>query len=262
LVADGRRGGPSRRTSDGARNIFGDIRAGRDVDLDDVFQMTKPWMRDLSPVLNRIRVRAQTKEFDREAGAISKRYELSERQEKELLKWLERRAEQNAAAWDALIASDSSSVVDLFRAGRDAEENIRGIDDFMESQLTGERLAQYREHRLAERVESVQHEANGKLNRLDSLVDLDPAQEDQLFLLMARGSRDYVPTMDIDGMTGERTPIPAEDRAEAVRSVLRPEQLEIYEAHRAEQLAEAEEDLRAVGLKLPDNWDLMDEYDW
>jgi hypothetical protein len=68
--------------------------------------------------------------------------------------------------------------------------------------------------------------------------------------------------MEIEGMTGDRTPITPESRTDAIRAVLRPDQLEVFEADRLEQRREAEEDLREIGLKLPDNWDLMDEYDW
>jgi hypothetical protein len=262
LVAAGGRAGPRRTAEDGARDILDDIKAGRDVDLDDIFKVTKPWLQDFSPLLNRIRVRAQTEEFDRMAGNLSKEYNLSERQEKALRQWLEEKAEQNAAEWEALVDSDSSTLVDLFRAGRDADQSLSGIDSFMESQLSGDSLARFQDDRRVERIENVQHEANGKLNRLDALVDLDPGQENQLFLLMTRGSRDYVPTMEIEGMTGDRTPITPESRTDAIRAVLRPDQLEVFEADRLEQRREAEEDLREIGLKLPDNWDLMDEYDW
>ena len=45
--------------------------------------------------------------------------------------------------------------------------------------------------------------------------------------------------------------VPGQARNEAIMGVLRPEQVEVYETHRREQIAEAEEDLREIGLRLP-----------
>ena len=49
-----------RRTlADGARRIAEDIREGRPVSPDEIFRASQPLMRDLSPLFDRMRVKAQ-----------------------------------------------------------------------------------------------------------------------------------------------------------------------------------------------------------
>jgi hypothetical protein len=68
--------------------------------------------------------------------------------------------------------------------------------------------------------------------------------------------------MEIEGMTGSTLPIDPIGRNEAIRGVLRPEQLESFDTHRRERRADAEREMLEVGLRLPDDWDLFDEDDW
>jgi hypothetical protein len=46
-------------------------------------------------------------------------------------------------------------------------------------------------------------------------------------------------------------------RNEAIRSILRPEQQVEFDARQATRKAEAEADMRRVGLSLPKDWDLL-----
>src|SRR4030095_9470634 len=60
-----------RRTlADGARQIAEDIREGRPVSPDDIFRASQPLMRDLAPLFDRIRVKAQQQEIERMAGEL------------------------------------------------------------------------------------------------------------------------------------------------------------------------------------------------
>ena len=261
LRADGLRA-HKRGASDSTRAIYDDILSGRGADLDDVFQVTKPWLTKIAPVINLIRVKEEKDHFNSIAGEYGRKYELGERQQKELREWLDPRATENAASFVGVLTDQRSNLMDLMLAGREAEKNLGEIDGFMEGQLRGQALADFKQDRLMERIESVEHESNGRLHRLDNLVDLDPAQEDQLFYLMARSSDSYIPSMEIEGMTGSTLPIDPIGRIEAIRGVLRPEQLESFDTHRRERRADAEREMLEVGLRLPDDWDLFDEDDW
>lgn len=262
LEGEGRTGKPGRTMRDNMRSIAEDIRAGRDVDLDRVFDAAKPWMRDLAPLFDRIRVRDQKRQFDTRIGEFSRKYNLTESQQEALAKKFEDQAEENARRFNEVVSSDHSGLEDLIRASREMEEG-QDIDGLMESTLTGDDLAQYQEDRLHERVESVQNEADRKMQRLDNLVQLDEAQKDQVFGLMARGSDQFDPSMQFDGLEGDTTRLaPGQSREEAISAVLRPEQAQILENHRNQQRSEAEEDLRQLGLTLPHDWDLYDEDDF
>lgn len=252
-----------RDTSATARSIGQDIRDGRPVNLDDVFQAAKPWLRDLAPVFDRVRVRDQKRLFDEMLGGLAREYNLTESQQKNLKDWLDRKAEENAKSFSDVVMSEKTGLEDMIRASRDFGSRVEGLDQFMEGTLRGEALARFKEDRLQERADTVQREADRKVQRLSEFVELDEAQKDRIFVLMARGSPDFDPSMQFEGLgadTGRL--VPGQSRDEAVLSVLRPEQRETYEEVRRQRLEEARKELSDLGLTLPDDWNLFDEDDF
>ncbi len=250
------------QSAEGARDILEDIREGRGADIDDIFAVTKPWLNDLSPVINLMRSKEEREQFARLAGDYTRKYDLNESQQTQLRQWLDARASENAQRFVDVVADDSSTIYDLMLAGKEAEQNIKGIDQFMERQLTGEALTSFRADRLQERINSVEGEANGRLNNLDSIVNLDASQEDQLFFTMARSSEDYIPSMDIEGMNGDRSPLNQKGRNAVIESILTSEQQELLENHRQNRRQNAEEEMREIGLRLPENWQQFEDDDW
>ena len=251
-----------RATADAAREIAEDIKAGRLVDIDDVFKTAKPWLRHFAPIFDRIRVRDQKRLFDTLAGEYTRKYGLDDRQQEALKNWFDEMAERNGQRYSAVMESESSGLEDMVRASREYSRP-EGLDAFMEGLLRGGALAQYRDDRMQERVANVQAEADRKVQRLDHIVDLDESQKDQVFTLMARGSPDFDSAMRIEGLSENATRLqPGQSRDGAVMAVLRPDQLDAYEEHRQRKIEEAEEDMRQLGLRLPADWDLWDEDDF
>ena len=247
--------------SDRTRQIAEDIKAGKPVTVDDVFDATKPMMRTLAPLFERIRLRDQKEFFDTMAGEYSRLYELDANQQEALAEFLALKAEENAAEYFEVMTSDSSRFIDFVRAGENFERDD-DIDAFMERTLEGEKLEEFKTNRLEEKLGRVQNEADRNVQRLDSIVGLDENQKDQMFVFMARSSRDFDPTMQFEGLAGDSSRLePGQDRNEAIRSILRPDQMAAYEEHRRARREEAEEDLRDIGLTLPDDWDVFDEWD-
>ena len=115
---------------------------------------------------------------------------------------------------------------------------------------------------MTERANRVQHEADRMVQRLDSIVGLDDTQRDQVFGIMARGSRDYDPAMMIEGARGEIGTIPTGDRMASMLAVLRPDQRAAFEAERQHRREEAMKDMEAIGLTLPPNWEMLDWLDF
>ncbi|MDA0814923.1 MAG: hypothetical protein O3C21_21290 [Verrucomicrobia bacterium] len=245
-----------------ARAIADDLKAGRLVDVDDIFKSAKPWMQNFAPVFDRVRVREQQHEFDTVAGEYARKYNLDDRQHAALNDWLDEMAEKNGEKFASLVADESSGLEDFIRASKDFQ-NPLGLDAYMESMLEGDALAAYQADRMEERVLNVQQEADRKVERLDRMVGLDDAQADEVFNLMARGSADFDPEMRIEGLSGDVSPIAAgKDREEAVMAVLRPDQIATYEQTVGQRRVEAEEDMRALGLRPPENWNIWDEDDF
>ena len=129
----------------------------------------------------------------------------------------------------------------------------------MATQLSGDKLTQFKTERMAERAERVQQDADRQVQRLDGIVKLDDEQRDQVFGIMARNSRDYDPEMQLEGIGGQIGSTPNGDRQQAMLSVLRPEQRQAYEDERVRRRQKAEEDLQEMGLSLPKNWDPIED---
>jgi hypothetical protein len=256
-LEEGRR--PRGRTvRDGLRDIADDLRAGRPVTPDDLLKLTKPLMQDLEPLLARMRVQEEKNRIESLTGELARKYDLTGSQQEALKKWFERKSEEDAKAWSEFVGSDSTSFTDMVRATHDMRPD-EGLDAFMETQLRGEKLAQFQTERMAERAERVQQEADRQVQRLDGIVKLDDQQRDQVFGIMARNSRDYDPAMQLEGIGGQIGTTPHGNRQQAMLSVLRPEQRQAYEAERERRRQKAEEDLQAVGLSLPPDWDPIED---
>jgi hypothetical protein len=249
-----------RTTRDGIRSIAMDLRDGRDVSLDDVFHLTlKPALQDLAPLFDRIRMVEQEERFDSLAGQYARKYNLSDQGQLELKKWFRQKEEENSRAFNEVINSETSGFVDFVRVMEMDEEREEGLDAFMETQLQGEALAEFKAERLQERVDSVQNEANRRLHRLDEAVDLDEGQLDEMFAVVARGSRRYEPGMEFDGMGADTSPLEGRARDAAIRRVLRPDQLELYDGYQEERRMDAEREMARIGMTLPRDWELLDD---
>jgi hypothetical protein len=249
---------PGRSMRDGLRDIADDIRAGRPVTPDDLFRMTQPLLRDLAPLLDRIRVRDQQRQVESMTGELARKYDLTAPQQAALAKWFEAKARENATRWTDLVTRDGTKLEDLVRATRDLRADD-GLDEFMDRTLSGDKLAAFKTERMAQRAERVQQSADRAVARLDGLVGLDDAQRDQVFGIAARSAPDYDPGMKLEGLGGEIAGQPAGNPRDAMLGVLRPDQLEAYEAARQQRHAEASQDAAALGLTLPPDWSPLDE---
>jgi hypothetical protein len=249
---------PGRAIADGARTLADDIRAGRPISPDDLLRASKPLLRDLSPLFDRMRVNAEKQMIERMTGEMTRKYDLTKEQHALLKSWFEKQSETNARKWSDLVAAEGTTLEDLMLSARDARPDD-GIDEFMPRLLSGDKLAAFQAQRMTERAERVQNEADGKTQRLDDIVGLDDAQRDQVFGIMARGSRDYDPAMGLQGATGGTIAAsPAGTGHDAVLQLLRPEQRAAYEAEQQRRRESARKDMEAIGLTLPENWDLLD----
>ena len=246
-------GRPRRTVSDGVRSIAEDVRDGKEVSLDDVFGTMKPWMRDMSPLFNRMREINHEDWADQMVGEWSRKYDLDDREKAQLRAWFLEKNRERSDELEQVLFSDESGFVDWIRAMEYDFEDSEGLDAVMEGFLEGEELQRYRDERLAERTERVFEEANRGLARLDSLVGLDVDQRDGVHDVLVRGAKGYV-----DGGTAETAPLSREERDAAIRQQLRPEQREALDAHREERRREAEKEMRRLGLSLPKDWDHME----
>lgn len=246
------------KLAQGANDIIQDIKDGKTVDMNDIYQAAKPALRDLSPIFDRLHRRDLRRHNKFVLADLTRKYHLTPAQQEALKSYQEIQAEQQMAAFRAFNLADSTTLEDMVRASHKKPRPQDGLDAFMNSTLTGKDLERYRADRLTERVENVQAEADRRVSRLNSLVSLDEAQQDQVFSLMARSSPDFDPSMQFEGLSGDTAKLDAgQSREEAIMQVLRPEQRIEYETKRAERRAEAQKEFDDIGVKIPDNWDML-----
>lgn len=248
-----------RRTlADGARQIAEDIREGRPVNPEDIFRASQPLMRDLAPLFDRIRVKAQQQEIDSLTGELARKYNLTPQGQAALKQWFQDQSNAAAKRWSEMVARDDTRLEDVIRASREVRLD-EGLDSFMPSLLSGEQLTAFQTERMAERAQRVEREADMKMQRLNAIVGLDDTQREQVFGIMARNSRDYDPSMNLEGAHGPIGATPGGNPREAMLSVLNPDQRAAYDAETARRRAEAVKNMEAIGLTLPPNWEMLDE---
>jgi hypothetical protein len=241
----------------GMRSIMEDIKAGREVDINDLYKAVRPAMRDLSPLFERIRRKEMQKHHEFVLQDLTREYELTPAQQEKVRAWQAQKLETDIEAYRAMNASDSVTLVDIMKAKKKSRLDD-GLETVMAETLTGPDRTKYQAEHMAARVERVQAEADRRVTRLNDVVKLDNAQQDQVFAIMARGSEDFDPAMQFEGLSGETTPLPpGQSRDDAIRAVLRPDQRHQYEENRIKRRIEADKDLREIGLRLPPDWDML-----
>ncbi|MFT4641395.1 MAG: hypothetical protein ACI8T1_004732 [Verrucomicrobiales bacterium] len=238
------------------------IRSGKRVNLDDVFKGTmKPWMRDVAPLFDRGRMVDQKRRFDRYGGELTRKYDLDDAQQDALNRWLDQQAEVNSDRITNVLENNDSGFIDFAKVMDervDSPRYLKNLDAFMATTLDPETLSTYQMDRMTERVEHVQNEAEGRVQRLDSLVELDEDQKDQAFAIMAHSSENFDPSMQFEGLETEMEGLrPGADPNEAIKSILRPEQELILEEGRQERLADTLQEFQEVGLIPPNGWEEM-----
>ncbi len=243
----------------GARSLVEDLKDGREVDLNDVYQAAKPALRDLSPIFERLQRKDLRRHQDFILADLTRKYHLTPAQQDALRLWQKNQLEQQLAASREFNARDNTTLEDIIKAGRQKRPDD-GLDAFMATTLQGPDLATYQSDRLQQRLEQVQSEADRQVSRLNSIVALDDAQQDQVFALMARSSPQFDPSMKLEGLTGDPAALsPGQSRDDAILQVLRPEQQQQYQDHRSARRSAAEKEFSEVGIRLPPNWDMFGE---
>lgn len=243
----------------GARSIFADLRDGKLVDVNDVFKTAKPWIRDIGPLFDNIRRREEKVQFARLVDDMSAKYHLSPAQQESLKQWLEAKSKADNQKFRDLMLKENAGIEEVAKASKDIRPK-EGLDDFMKQNLRGEDLANYNKDRMTERAGNVEREAEGKVARLNNMVKLDEGQQDQVFSIMARSHRDFDPTMQLEGVASNTTPLSSgQSRDEAILNVLRPDQRQQYDEARAKRRADEEKRMNEVGMKLPANWDAFQD---
>lgn len=261
-AADPQRRNRSKRTlADGMRNLRDDIREGRPVSPDDIFRASQPLLRDLAPLFDRMRVKQQQQMIERMTGELGRKYDLTPQQRQSLMQWFGRKSTEDAKRWNDLISQDGTRLQDVMRASRDVRPDD-GLDAFMENTLSGDKLTAFKTERMAEHAQRVQQDADTRVARLESIVQLDDSQRDQVFGIMARASRDYDPSMKLEGVTGDVGVTAGGTRQDAMLAVLRADQRAVYQAEQQRRRDEAAKNMEAMGLTLPPAWDALDDNDF
>ena len=244
---------PAQTAYDRGREIAQRLREGRTVSSDDLFRAAQPLLRDLSPLFERIAEQKFKQQADSLIGELARKYDLNPNQQDTLQQWFSEKSRADRKKWNDLISSDDTTYLQLVKSMRN-DRTDDGLDPVMESLLQGPQLEAFKAERLEERSQRVQQYADRQVQRINNIVRLDPAQTDRLFGIMAQSSPDYDASIRLEGATGEIAPANMHPR-DALKSVLRPDQLAEYEADRERRFMEVSREMNKLGVQLPADWD-------
>jgi hypothetical protein len=244
---------PAQTAYDRGRAIAQRLREGIPVSSDDLFRAAQPLLRDMSPLLERIVGQKFKRQSDSLMGELARKYDLNPNQQDTLQKWFSEKSRAEQKKWNDLISSDNTTYLQLVKSMRN-DRTDEGLDAVMEGLLQGPQLEAFKAERLEERAQRVQFYADMQVQRINEIVRLDPAQTDRLFGIMAQSSPDYDASIRLEGATGEIAPANLHPR-DALKSVLRPDQLAKYEDDRDRRLLEASREMNELGVQLPADWD-------
>jgi hypothetical protein len=247
---------PAQTAYDRGREIAQRLREGRTVSSDDLFRAAQPLLRDLSPLFERIAEQKFKQQADSLIGELARKYDLNPNQQDTLQKWFSEKSRADRKKWNDLISSDDTTYLQLVKSMRN-DRTDEGMDPVMEGLLQGPQLEAFKAERLEERAQRVQQFADMQVQRINNIVRLDPAQTDRLFGIMAQSSPDYDASIRLEGSTGEIAPANMHPR-DALKSVLRPDQLAIYEEDRQRRSAEVLREMNELGVQLPADWDELE----
>jgi hypothetical protein len=135
LEQTGRNGKNLNRTlKDNVRNITEDIRDGRSVTPDDIFRASQPLIRDLAPLLDRVRARQVQRQSDTKAGEIARKYSLTDAQLESLKILLAQNADAEAKRFTSMLSQEGTKLEDFAKATNNI--NIEdGLEQFMQNNL-------------------------------------------------------------------------------------------------------------------------------
>ena len=238
---------------DRGREIAERLREGRPVSSDDLFRAAQPLLRDLSPLFERLADQKSRRQADGVIGELARKYDLNADQQRTLQDWFRQKIMADRKKWTDLLSDDEATYMQLVKTMRN-DRIDEGLDPVMEGLLRGPPLEAFKAERLEERAQRVQQFADMHVQRINAVVQLDAAQTDRLFGIMAPWSPDYDASIRLEGVTGEIAPANLHPR-DALRSLLRPDQLTRYEEYRDRRFQEASREMNELGMQLPKDWD-------
>jgi len=259
-AVEGGMSGPERKRTlvEGARGIAEKIRAGQVVNPDDIFRASQPLIRELAPLFDQMRLKGEKSMIESKVGELTRKYDLSAESQEALRQWFAVKSSEEAKRWTELVGRDGTRLEDIARASQNLRAD-EGLEKFMEGKLSPENLAGLKAERMVERAGRVQREADLMMSRLDAIVQLTEVQKDGVFSVAARSSKDYDPTMILEGASGEGLVQTGAKRREAILGLLSADQRAVYEVARQRRSEKLAEEWRAVGMSPPVNGDLFDD---
>lgn len=252
---------PGRTLADGARSIAEDFRDGKPVTPDDLLHAMQPFIRDFSPLFERMRAKEQKHKVEAMTGELARKYSLTESQQGALRKWLDQKAEEDSKRYTDLISQEGTKMEDISREAYDFRLDD-GLDTFMANTLSADKLATFRSDQMLDKVGNVQKEADMKVSRLDTIVKLDETQRGQFFGLFARGARDFDPGMQFEGLGDGSEVAAGESKEEAIVSILTPVQRDAWQAEKARRRESMKQEMESLGLSLPEDDKRLDSLDF
>ncbi|MGJ8639678.1 MAG: hypothetical protein ACSHYA_09820 [Opitutaceae bacterium] len=205
----------------------------------ELIDYSKPIFREL--ILPEIRANREQSIQDGINQALRGRVDglnLTDQQRQVLEERLRAQQEEKLNELERVLNDEDSSLTEYFQKQWEAERSgDPEVDAVFLDVLDPEQQAIYTDVRLEENAVRVTDDAEKRLRGLSYVVELDEAQEDAIFPIIARSQPGYRQEMQFEGVSvSDTAPISDEtERDSAIQSVLRPDQMEAWETYQRRQ---------------------------
>lgn len=219
-------------------------------DINKLFNDAKPLLKQLTAGFEPQRQEMLERMTEEQIKRMIALANLTPEQQAALKQHLLEFSEKEKAKWQAML-DGGGNLADMMKMGRGGPNPQKTLDEWAATNLEGEQAKSYETGRLAEKAKAITDSANTQLERMNTSLNLDETQKDQMFHVLVRTDKDYDPSMQMEGVADPGGAAVPESRDEAIAAILNPEQNEKYQAQQKERSRREGGFFRALGLPGP-----------
>ncbi len=176
----------------------------------------------------------RTKRIDERLAALKASLKLTDDQAAKVREILEKMTPDQGALMGGLMGGGGgrpdAALAEVTKMMRKDWAGAPELAEGLSGVLSPDQQTAYETFRQEQRANQVELAANRELSRLQGMMTLNPEQKDQLFnVLSDQATRELDAPVDLTAMTPQGLRKRQEERAEAMKEILTPEQLEVYQ---------------------------------
>ena len=158
-------------------------------DINKLFNDAKPLLKQLTAGFEPQRQEMLERMTEEQIKRMVALANLTPEQQAALKQHLLEFSEKEKAKWQAML-DGGGNLADMMKMGRGGPNPQKTLDEWATATLAGEQAKSYETGRLAEKAKSITDSANTQIDRMNTSLNLDETQKDQMFHVLVRTDKD------------------------------------------------------------------------